>query len=152
MNDFPKYAWGAAAAMLIVGVLAFSRTSAPVTNASEEKKPHRIVFQLTTPDTAAYRSLTRQLNNVLAHWPGAQLEVVAHNKGIAMLVKEKTNVQAEISALKSKGVVFNACENTLKQQKLEKSQIVAESGFVPVGVAEIAERQEQGWSYIKAGF
>lgn len=152
MNDFPKYAWGAAAAMLIVGVLAFSRTSATVTNASEEKKPHRIVFQLTTPDTAAYRSLTRQLNNVLVHWPGAQLEVVAHNKGIAMLVKEKTNVQAEISALKSKGVVFNACENTMKQQKLEKSQIVAESGFVPVGVAEIAERQEQGWSYIKAGF
>jgi hypothetical protein len=146
------YASGIATALLVAGALAFS-SKAPADNpAPADKKTHRIVFQLTTPDTAAYRSLARQLNNVLTHWPGAQLEVVAHNKGIGMLLKEKTNVQSEMTALKAKGVQFVACENTLKQQKLEKSQIVAESGFVPVGVAEIVEKQEAGWAYIKAGF
>ncbi|MBV6442033.1 MAG: hypothetical protein EPGJADBJ_03731 [Saprospiraceae bacterium] len=148
MNDLTKYLMGASVAFALVLAFSFSKTVA----GNEDKKPHRIVFQLTTPDTAAYRALTRQLNNVLAHWPDAQLEVVAHNKGIAMLVKDKTNVQPEITALKAKGIRFTACENTLKQQKLEKSQIVAESGFVPVGIAEIVARQEEGWAYIKAGF
>lgn len=152
MSAFSNYTIGAAAALLIVGALAFSQQSAPENGTVDEKKQHRIVFQLTSPDTAAHRALTKQLNNVLAHWPTAQLEVVVHNKGIGMLLKDKTNVQPEITALKMKGVRFNACENTLKQQKLEKSQIVSESGFVPVGLAEIVERQEEGWAYIKAGF
>lgn len=152
MNDLSKYTFGASVALLVIGALAFSQKNTSESDLSHEKKPHRIIFQLTTPDTAAFRALTRQLNNVLAHWPTAQLEVVAHNKGIAMLQKEKTNVQPEISALKMKGVQFIACENTLKQLKIEKSQIIPESGFVPVGIAEIVTRQEAGWAYIKAGF
>lgn len=152
MNDLSKYTLGAAIAVLVIGAFAFSQNNTPESGNSGEKKTHRIIFQLTTPDTAAYRALTRQLNNVLVHWPTAQLEVVAHNKGIAMLQKEKTNVHPEIAALKMKGVQFTACENTLKQLKLEKSQIVTEAGFVPVGIAEIVTRQEAGWAYIKAGF
>lgn len=148
MNNLTKYLIGASAAFAFVLAFSFSKT----TPAESEKKPHRIVFQVTTPDTAAYRALARQLNNVLAHWPQAQLEVMAHNKGIGMLLKDKTNVQPEITALKNKGIQFVACENTLKQQKLEKSQIVTESGFVPVGIAEIVTKQEEGWAYIKAGF
>ncbi|MBX2893684.1 MAG: DsrE family protein [Saprospiraceae bacterium] len=148
MNNLTKYLLAASAIVALLHFLFFS----PQNTTAPEKRQHRIVFQLTTPDTAAYRALTRQLNNVLAHWPGAQLEVVAHNKGIGMLLKDKTNVQPEITALKNKGIQFIACENTLKQQNLEKSQIVAEAGFVPVGIAAIVERQEDGWSYIKAGF
>jgi uncharacterized protein len=143
------YLIGAFAAFAVVAVWSFSK---PVVVSEADKKIHRIVFHITTPDTAAYRALGRQLDNVLTHWPAAQLEVVAHNKGINMLVKEKTNVHAEIGALKTRGVQFFACENTLKQQKLDKSQIVSESGFVPVGIAEVVEKQEQGWAYIKAGF
>lgn len=152
MNDFLKYTLGASAALLIVSALAFSQKNTAADTKITEKKLHRVVFQVTTPDTAAYRSLGRQLNHVLEVWPNAQLEVVVHNKGIGMLLKEKTNIQPEITALKKRGVQFNACENTMKSQKLEKSQIVTESGFVPVGVARIVERQEEGWAYIKAGF
>lgn len=149
MSNLAKYLVGASVAVALVLAFSFSKTTSAVV---PEKNQHRIVFHLTTSDTAAYHALAKQLNNVLAHWPDAQLEVVAHNKGIGMLVKDKTNVQAQITALKARGVQFNACENTMKSQKLEKSQIVAEAGFVPVGLAEIVQRQEQGWSYIKAGF
>jgi intracellular sulfur oxidation DsrE/DsrF family protein len=146
MNNFAKYVIGASIAYALLHLFSQTKTE------KNEKRPHRIVFQLTTPDTAAYRALTRQLNNVLAHWPSAELEVVAHNKGIGMLLKDKTNVQPEITALQAKGIHFWACENTLKQQNLDKSQIVSESGFVPVGIAQIVTRQEEGWAYIKAGF
>ena len=119
---------------------------------AEGKKVHRIIFQLSTPDTAAHRALTRQLNNLLGYWPAAEIEVVVHNKGMAMLQKEKTTIQPELTALKAKGVTFLACENTLKQQKIDKSQIVAESGFVPGGLVQVVTRQEQGWAYLKGGF
>lgn len=148
MNNLTKYLIGACATFVLAGVFSFAQTKTEVV----DKKPHRIIFHLTSPDTAAYRALTRQLNNTLDYWPDAQIEVVAHNKGIAMLLKEKTNVQPEITALKTRGIQFTACENTMKQQKLEKTQIITESGFVPVGIAQVVTRQEEGWAYIKAGF
>ncbi len=83
---------------------------------------------------------------------GALVELGDEEYHAEVLLKDKTNVQPEITTLKMKGIQFVACENTLKQQKLEKSQIVTESGFVPVGIAEIVTKQEEGWAYIKAGF
>ena len=118
----------------------------------EEKKTHRIVFHVTTPDTAAYRAMSRQIVHVLEHWPTAQIEVVAHNKGIGLLEKKKSNVADKISALTTQGVRFVACEQTMKIQKLEKSDILPEAGFVERGVVHVVERQEEGWAYIKAGF
>jgi len=44
------------------------------------------------------------------------------------------------------------CENTLKQRKIDKSEILPEASFVPVGIAELVLKQEEGWAYIKAGF
>lgn len=117
-----------------------------------DKKTHRIVFHVTTPDTAAYRALSRQIVHVLEHWPSAQIEVVAHNKGIGMLEKKKSNVADRITALTTQGVRFVACEQTMKIQKLEKSDILPDAGFVERGIVHVVERQEEGWAYIKAGF
>jgi len=30
--------------------------------------------------------------------------------------------------------------------------MIAETEFVPMGIGEIIKKEEQGWSYIKAGF
>jgi hypothetical protein len=151
MKHTNQFLFAAAIALLIAGAFAFPQSDGDK-ESEGGKKAHRIVFQLTTPDTSAYRALTRQLNNVLAQWPEAQIEVVAHNKGMGMLEKKKSNVPAELAALQSKGVQFVACEQTLKQLKIEKTDLIPESSFVERGIIHIVERQEQGWSYIKAGF
>jgi hypothetical protein len=80
------------------------------------------------------------------------VEVVVHNKGISMLHAQKTTLANELQSLKDRGVMFVACEQTLKQQKIEKSEILPLSGFVPRGLVEVIQKQEQGWAYIKAGF
>ncbi|MFN4144813.1 MAG: DsrE family protein [Runella sp.] len=122
-------------------------------NKKAKKEPiHRMVFQLSTPDTAAYRAVIRQLNNVLNHWNNAQIEVVIHNKGIGFMRKDQSIFEQDIQALKDRGVVFAVCENTLKQQNLKKEQILQQAIFVPVGLAEIVTKQEEGWAYLKAGF
>lgn len=117
-----------------------------------QMKDHKIVFHLATADTTAYRSLTKQLNNVLAVWPHAIMEVVVHNKGIGFMRKDQSVLEPEIQALKDKGVVFAVCENTMKSMKLSKDQILPQAIFVPVGLIEIVLKQEEGWSYIKAGY
>jgi uncharacterized protein len=108
-----------------------------------KEKQHRIVFHL---------ALVKQLGNVLDYWPTAQIEVVVHNNGIGFMKADEARFAKEITALKGRGVAFAVCENTLKLRKIEKAQILPTAVFVPVGLAEIVLKQEDGWSYIKAGF
>jgi intracellular sulfur oxidation DsrE/DsrF family protein len=115
-------------------------------------KVHRIVFQLMSDDTTVHLSLMKQLNNVLTAAPDTKLEVVCHGPGISLLMKEKTTMLKKIQDMKTKNVLFLACENTLKDKNITKEKIIPEAGFVPSGIIEIVTRQEEGWSYIKSGF
>ena len=123
-----------------------------VTSSFAQTKEHRIVFHLATSDTLAQKALVKQVANVLEYWNTAKIEVVVHNNGINFMKQDEARFPKEIAALKQRGVVFAVCENTIKQRKIEKSQILSAAVFVPVGLAEIVLRQEEGWSYIKAGF
>ncbi len=113
---------------------------------------HRIIFQLVSGDTLAHKQLMKQLNNIQSVAPGTQMEVVCHGPGLDMLVAEKTIVADKIRKLTQSGVVFNACEFSMSERKVEKDALIKEAGLVPAGIVEIVTRQEQGWSYIKAGF
>jgi uncharacterized protein len=117
-----------------------------------QTKEHRIVFHLATSDTLAHKALVKQLSNVLDYWNTAKIEVVIHNNGVSFMKLGEARFAKEIEALKDRGVVFAVCENTLKQRKIEKHQLLKTASFVPVGLVEIVTRQEEGWAYIKAGF
>lgn len=120
--------------------------------AQQTDKVHKIVFHLATSDTLAHKALAKQVANVLDYWKNAQIEVVVHNNGIGFMKKNEAKTAKEIEALKARGVTFAVCENTLKQRKIDKSEILPEAVFVPVGIAELVLKQEEGWAYIKAGF
>jgi hypothetical protein len=47
------------------------------------------------------------------------------------------------------GVKFVACENTIRERKIDKATILPQSGFVPSGVSEVILKQEDGWAYLK---
>ena len=122
----------------------FSQTS--------QSGPHKIVFQLSTGDTVFHKALMKQLENILRISPDSKLEIVCHGPGLEMLMKEKCIVSPPIEALTKRGVEFVACEFSLKQKKVEKSQILPSAGFVEAGIIEIVSKQEKGWSYIKSGY
>lgn len=118
----------------------------------ENKKPeHKIIFQLTTGDTTTHKQLMKQFSNILSVSPTTQIEVVCHGPGLDMLVTGKTIVGEKIKVMADKGVAFKACEFSMKERKVEKDKIIASAGFVEAGIVEIVSKQEQGWSYIKAG-
>lgn len=118
----------------------------------QAEKIHKIIFQLTSDDTLVHKSLIRQLNNVLTAAPTSEIEIVCHGPGICMMMKDRTVVLDKIKQLKAKGVVFMACENTMREKTISKDNIIPEAGFVPSGLVEIITKQEEGWPYIKAGF
>jgi len=113
---------------------------------------HKIVFQLTTADTVFHIALMKQLDNIIKIAPDSKLEIVCHGPGLEMLMKQKCIVAPSIEAFRKRGVEFVACEFSLKQRKVEKSQIIASAGFVEAGIIEIVSKQEKGWSYIKSGY
>ncbi len=133
-------------------IIVFSMISI---GAFAQKKPnnHKIVFQFTNAtDTLQQKAIVNQLKNMTTHWPNAKYEVVIHSMGLPFVMSDKSKQIGAIKALKAKGVRFLVCENTMKSQKVTKDQLIPEVEYVPVGIAEIVEKQEQGWSYIKGGF
>lgn len=137
---------------LILILSVFTIGFANNVDAQTKDKEHKIVFHLASSDTLVHKALVKQIANVLEFWKTAKIEVVVHNNGIGFMKQDEARFIKEIQSLNTKGVVFAVCENTLKQRKIEKSQILNTGIFVPVGIAEIVLKEEEGWSYIKAGF
>lgn len=129
-----------------------STANAQVNTGSAEPRQHRIVMQLVSGDTLVHKGLMRQLRNMLEAAPTMQLEVVCHGPGIDLLMTDRSTVTAKVDEFIVKGIVFLACENTIKERKLDPALINPKAGSVKAGIIHIVERQEEGWSYIKAGF
>ena len=120
--------------------------------AQDTPPKHRIVMQLVSGDTVVHKGLMRQLRNMLEAAPTLQMEVVCHGPGMDLLMSDRSIVSDKVNEFSKRGIVFLACENTIKERNLDRSKVLPEAGFVKAGIIHIVERQEQGWSYIKAGF
>jgi intracellular sulfur oxidation DsrE/DsrF family protein len=113
---------------------------------------HKIIFQLTTSDSLAHKALMKQLGNILSVSPDTKMEVVCHGPGLEMLQTAKSRVSPKVAEFISKGVAFHACEFSMKERKVEKGELMKDVTTVPAGIIHIISKQEQGYSYIKAGF
>lgn len=138
-------------AVVILMIVSWNISSAQQSSVTSSKPEHKIIFQLTTGDTTAHKQLMKQFSNILSVSPTTQIEVVCHGPGLDMLVAGKTIVGDKIKLMADKGVAFKACEFSMKERKVEKEKIIESAGFVAAGIVEIVSKQEQGWSYIKAG-
>ena len=56
-----------------------------------------------------------------------------------------------MEVLAQAGVVFAACENTMRRQNVGKADLLPFVTTVDSGVAEIVRKQEAGWSYLRVG-
>lgn len=119
-----------------------------------QEKQHKIVFQFTNAnDTMQQKVFVKQLENLTEYWPNAKYEVVLYNQGLELVMLKNTTYSERLKTLKSKGIKFVVCENTLKNRKISKDEFDPNLvEYVKAGIAEIVEKQEQGWACIKGGF
>jgi intracellular sulfur oxidation DsrE/DsrF family protein len=111
---------------------------------------HKVVVQINTSDTLVWHGALKNISNLQsALGANTQVEVVVHGSGIGLLLDGKTTQKPKIAELAATGVMFKACENTIRERKIDRNTLLQQSGTVPSGVAEIVLKQEAGWAYLK---
>lgn len=114
----------------------------------------KVVYHVNTGvETAA--AILNNLNNHLNASPKDKIVVVTHGPGIDFLLNDAKDSKGrefsgQVSALASRGVAFEVCNNTLQTRKIDPSNLLMETKIVPSGVAEVARLQaKEGYVYLK---
>lgn len=98
--------------------------------------PHRIVLHAPT-ENAVIRARSNA-SNALKVWPGAEIEIVVNAEAVRFAVLE---------ADPETDPMLRLCQNSLTARAIKCPGRIRK---VPAAITHIAERQAQGWAYIRA--
>ncbi len=117
-----------------------------------QEKPYRVVFDLTSRDSLDQKAVVRWIDEITASNPKAEIEVVMYGKGFELVMPDRSTRLADVqTAVKKPNVSFKVCEIALRNNQVDKGQLVKEVATVPDGIHEIVMREQEGWGYIKVG-
>jgi intracellular sulfur oxidation DsrE/DsrF family protein len=129
-------------------VVSFALLSAGAVQA--QKLPYQVVFDLTSRDTLDQRAVLRWLKEVGTSSPNAQMEVVMYARGMELVMPERSTYLADVKeAMKSPNVKFKVCAIALRNNNIDKSQLLPGVEVVPDGIYELVSKQQDHWGYIK---
>ena len=120
-------------------------------------KTHQVVFEVTSDGPDKWQGALRNVENAQKSLgaKAGKLVVVTHGKGLGLLLAknaaEHPEMKEKLAKLHADGVVFAACENTMRRDKIEKKDLVEQATTVDSGVGEVIRKQGDGFSYIKIG-
>jgi intracellular sulfur oxidation DsrE/DsrF family protein len=115
-----------------------------------QRQPYRVVFDLTSRDTLEQKAVLRWIREVGTSSPDAQMEVVMYAKGFELVMPERSAYISDVKeAMKSPNVTFKVCAIALKNNNVDKSQLLQGVQTVPDGIYEIVSKQQDHWGYIK---
>jgi hypothetical protein len=115
-------------------------------------EPYRVVFDLTSRDSLDQKAVLRWIGEVSRSSPNAHMEVVMYGKGFELVVPTRSAYAAQVQeAMKNPNVKFKACAVALKNNNVDKSELLAGVETVPDGIYEIVAKQQDNWGYIKVG-
>ncbi len=77
-----------------------------------------------------------------------QVELIAFSGGTEAY-RKGSEYEDAIKGLISKGVIVAQCLNTLKERKIDKSELYDFLAYVPTGNGELLIRASEGWTIIK---
>lgn len=118
--------------------------------ARAKPQPYRVVFDLTSRDTLDQKAVLRWLKEVGGSSPEAKMEVVMYAKGFELVMPDRSQFAADVKeAMKNPNVSFRVCAIALKNNSVDKSQLLAGVETVPDGIHELVMKQQDGWGYIK---
>ena len=124
--------------------------STPASAPARAASPTRVVVQVSEADPARWNLVLNNVKN-LQDDLGANnvtIEIVAYGPGIGML-KFDAPTNSRIADAAKTGVLIQACENTMRNQKLVRADMHPNVTYVPAGVTQIIKRQQEGWAYLR---
>jgi intracellular sulfur oxidation DsrE/DsrF family protein len=133
------------AVLLAVASAAFSPPSA-----AQAGERHRVVIQVSDNDPAKWNLALNNARNVQADLgkDKVDVEIVAYGPGLAML-KADSKVAGRLAQALDNNVGLMACENTMRNTKVQRADMYGGISYVDAGVVHLMKRQREGWAYIR---
>ena len=132
--------------ILIIGLLALGSLGF----VRSHKDPYRVVFDLTSRDTLEQKAVLRWLREVSASSPNVEMEVVMYGRGFELVMPDRSGYVAEVKeAMKNPNIKFKVCAIALRNNNVDKSQLIPGVETVPDGIFELVSKQQEHWGYIK---
>lgn len=141
------------ASLIVLGACAPGVALAQSTSAQANAQV-KTVYHLNDGLEQASRALGNIRNHLNAD-PGSKITVVTHGRGIDFLLAGAKDshgnpYEVAVQTLKTQGVQFAVCNNTLVTRKIDPKQVIDEATIVPSGVAEVARLQaREGFVYLR---
>lgn len=140
---------------LFIIIATFNTANAQISHpafngAKATLKNYKALYMINSNDEKKIAGTLRNMRNALEdpRLKGKlKLELIAFGDGIAVYDRKGT-FEKTLLALKKDGVILAACENTIRERKIDKSTLFDFINFVPSGNGEIIIRQSQGWSVV----
>ncbi len=137
---------------VLVGVVVLSAAAAGVYAQASQVKPYKVAFDLTSSDPIDQQAVLRWINEVKGVNPANEVEVVMYGRGLDLIIASKTTKADDVAkAISEKHASFRVCAIAMKNQQLDKSQLLPNMEVVPDGIGELVAKQAAGWGYIKVG-
>ena len=151
-------------ALLLISLFLMTPLAMAGEGYGRQKGVYHINYDDPKLQMAALRNIQNHINAVGAE--NLELRVVMRGNGLSLLIypdslaklpkfkqaNASEEMTARIDGLKSQGVAFQVCNNTVKGRNVDMAADlynVTAADVVPSGVAELAKLQSEGFTYIK---
>ncbi len=114
------------------------------------QQKQRVVIQVSDNDPAKWTLALSNARNVQQDLgkDNVQIEIVAYGPGLGML-KAESKVADRLAGALDDNIGLIACENTMTNTKVSRTEMYAGISYVKAGVTHIMKRQQEGWAYIR---
>lgn len=130
--------------------LSSSAATAHKAHAAAQSAKHKVIFQVSDADPKKWALTLNNVANVQEDVgkENVDVEIVAYGPGLGML-KMGSEVGDRVQKAMGNGVKVVACENTMRNQKVTKEDMLSNIGYVKAGVVELMNKQAEGYAYIR---
>ncbi|RYY21956.1 MAG: hypothetical protein EOP41_07765 [Sphingobacteriaceae bacterium] len=141
----------AAFALLLLAKPASAQTTDAVfTGAKPTLKNYNALYILNSNDDKKIKATLRNLDNALED-PRLKgklhVELIAFGDGVSVFMKSNP-YEETLKKLQEKGVILAQCNNTVRERKIEKTDLFDFISYVPSGNGEIILREYEGWATV----
>ncbi|TAK85376.1 MAG: hypothetical protein EPO20_10105 [Betaproteobacteria bacterium] len=136
-----------AAAAVLAPVMSHAQATAQGTQKADR---YKVVLQVSDNDPAKWNLALNNARNIQQDLGkgNVDVEIVAYGPGLGML-KMESKVADRLAQALDNNVALLACENTMRNTKVQKSDMYGGIGYVDAGVVHIMKRQREGWAYVR---
>lgn len=114
-------------------------------------QPRRVMLQLTSDDETTINNILHNAINIQKFYgmDNVEVAVIVYGPGMEALYADTSPVKDRITSQQKYGVEFIGCGNTMEATGHEPEELISGVEWVEAGVAEIVERQLDGWAYVR---